>query len=92
MLLPLQVGLLYDITDDWQLSLFLPSASLLVAGAAVYISQSEHDAVDFDALDNSPFPPELWLQQRKAAVEGWFKQLVRNPLELLRQKEEEKGK
>ncbi|KAF5836492.1 major facilitator superfamily domain-containing protein [Dunaliella salina] len=70
------VGFLYDITEDWQISLLLPSATLLVAGAAVYISQSQHDQVDFDALDNSPFPPELWLQQRKAAVGNWFRQLL----------------
>jgi len=70
------VGFLYDTTDDWQISLFLPSATLLVAGAAVYISQSQHDQVDFDTLDNSPFPPELWLQQRKVAVGKWFRRLL----------------
>ena len=63
---------MYDTTDDWSLSLLLPSAALLLGGAVVYITQSQHDAIDFDAQDNSPFPPERWLQQQKEGVQTWF--------------------
>ncbi|KAJ9526738.1 hypothetical protein QJQ45_017517, partial [Haematococcus lacustris] len=57
------VGLLYDATDSWPIALFLPSGVLMVGGAAVFGLYSQHEPVDFDALDNSPFPIERQLQR-----------------------------
>ncbi|KAJ9527001.1 hypothetical protein QJQ45_025290 [Haematococcus lacustris] len=57
------VGLLYDATDSWPIALFLPSGVLMLGGAAVFGLYSQHEPVDFDALDNSPFAIERQLQR-----------------------------
>jgi hypothetical protein len=62
------VGFLLDQTgSNWGLSLFAPSAAVLVAGAATYTLGCRNDAVDFDAGDNSPFASESRLQQVRRA-------------------------
>ena len=62
------VGFLLDQTgSDWGLSLFAPSAGVLVAGAAAYTFGCSNDALDFDAGDNSPFPFESRLQRVRRA-------------------------
>lgn len=61
------VGLVLESTHSWELSLFLPSAALLGAGALVYTAFSQHEPVDFDAEDDSPFAVEAWAGAVKAA-------------------------
>lgn len=49
------VGILYDLTQSWGLSLLLPSAVLMTLGTTVYCTRGRNLPIDFDAADNSMF-------------------------------------
>ena len=51
----------YDYIQSWELCLFAPSALLMLTGAFVYTVFGRHDAVDFDAEDDTPFEWEARL-------------------------------
>jgi len=64
------VGFLLDHTErSWDLALFLPSAAIMTTGAVVFTLFSKHDQIDFDAMDNSPFPWEAKLEPLKQGVQ-----------------------
>ncbi len=44
--------------QSWELALFVPSAVLLTMGAAVYTFFCRNEEIDFDSVDNGPFPME----------------------------------
>jgi ACS family sodium-dependent inorganic phosphate cotransporter len=68
------VGMLFDATDSWELSLFVPSAVLMLLGAAVYTFFCSNDPLDFDNADNKPFAWEARLQQLRSSLSSaWRK-------------------
>lgn len=48
----------FERTQSWELSLFAPSMALMVIGAIIYTLGCRNELIDFDNLDNSPFPLE----------------------------------
>ena len=68
------VGFLLDKTGgSWELSLFAPSATMLLLGTVVYTTQCRNEAMDFDGPghDNTPF---LW-EARLAPLRGAFERV-----------------
>jgi ACS family sodium-dependent inorganic phosphate cotransporter len=65
------VGQLYDMTHDWTLALFAPSALCMLGGSIVYTGFAQNSPIDFDKDgDNAPFGFEkhiAWLPARL----GW---------------------
>ena len=62
------VGALFEATHSWELSLFLPSAAFMVAGAGIFTFAGSHEQVDYDAADNSPFAWEACLQPLQCSM------------------------
>lgn len=61
------VGILYDLTQSWELALFVPSAFFMLTGAAVYTFLCDNSPVDFDAANNQPFAWESLFRWRSSS-------------------------
>lgn len=70
------IGFLYDWTQNWGLSLFAPSAVLLLTGAIAYVVYGKHEFEDFDAAPDEPTAVERWFAATSKSIKQFHKKLL----------------